>query len=47
MPDKTQEPAICLEPTQVSYYRYEDDVPNGCGDGFPKGNKIVDHGRRR
>ena len=33
--DKTQEPAICLEPTQVSYYRYESDVPNGCGDGFP------------
>jgi hypothetical protein len=41
---KTQEPAVCLEPTQVSYYRYEDEVPNGCGDGFPKGNKIVDQG---
>ena len=41
---KTQEPAVCLEPTQISYYRYEDEVPNGCGDGFPKGNKIVDMG---
>jgi len=41
---KTVEPAVCLEPTQVSYYRYEDEVPNGCGDGFPKGNKIVDMG---
>ena len=41
---KTQEPAICLEPTQISYFRYEDEVPNGCGDGFPKGNKIVDMG---
>ena len=41
---KTQEPEVCLEPTQVSYYRYEDEVPNGCGDGFPKGNKIVDQG---
>ena len=41
---KTQEPAICLEPTQVSYYRYEDEVPNGCGDGWPRGNKIVDQG---
>ena len=43
--EKTQEPAVCLEPTQISYYRYEDEVPNGCGDGFPKGNKIVDMGR--
>jgi len=42
--EKTQEPAVCLEPTQVSYYRYEDEVPNGCGDGFPRGNKIVDMG---
>jgi hypothetical protein len=42
--DKTQEPTVCLEPTQVSYYRYESEVPNGCGDGFPKGNKIVDMG---
>jgi hypothetical protein len=42
--EKTQEPAVCLEPTQVSYYRYESEVPNGCGDGFPKGNKIVDMG---
>ena len=41
---KTTEPAICLTPTQVSYYRYEDEVPNGCGDGFPAGNKIVDMG---
>jgi hypothetical protein len=41
---KTQEPAVCLEPTQISYFRYEDEVPNGCGDGFPKGNKIVDMG---
>ena len=37
--EKTQEPAVCLEPTRVSYYRYEDEVPNGCGDGFPAGNK--------
>jgi hypothetical protein len=42
--EKTQEPAICLEPTQISYYRYEDEVPNGCGDGFPAGNKIIDQG---
>jgi hypothetical protein len=42
--EKTEEPAICLEPTQISYYRYEDEVPNGCGDGFPKGNKIIDQG---
>jgi len=42
--EKTTEPAVCLEPTQVSYYRYESEVPNGCGDGFPAGNKIVDQG---
>jgi hypothetical protein len=41
---KTTEPAVCLTPTQVSYYRYEDEVPNGCGDGFPAGNKILDMG---
>ena len=41
---KTTEPPICLMPNQVSYYRYEDEVPNGCGDGFPAGNKILDMG---
>ena len=39
LPAKTTEPAICLMPTQVSYYRYEDEVPNGCGDGFPPATK--------
>jgi len=42
--EKTEEPAICLEPTQVSYYRYESEVPKGCGDGWPKGDKIIDQG---
>ncbi len=42
--EKTEEPAVCLEPTQVSYYRYESEVPKGCGDGWPKGDKIVDQG---
>jgi len=52
---KTVEPVVCLEPTQVSYYRYEDEVPAGCGDTVPyqfgstnafgqKGNKIIDMG---
>jgi len=42
--EKTEEPAVCLEPTQVSYYRYESEVPKGCGDGWPKGDKIIDEG---
>ena len=40
--EKTQEPAICLEPTQKSYYRYEDNVPKGCGDNW--GDTIIDMG---
>jgi hypothetical protein len=42
--EKTTEPAVCNEPTQTTYYRWEDEVPNGCGDGFPRGNKILDQG---
>jgi len=39
---KTEEPAVCLEPTQVSYYHYESEVPKGCGDNW--GDKIIDQG---
>ena len=31
----------------MSYYRYEDEVPNGCGDGVPQGEQDRGHGRRR
>ncbi len=41
---KTQEPAVCLEPTQTRYYRYEDEIPPGCGARPSWVNKIVHWG---
>ena len=46
--EKTAEPAICTEASQRSFYRYETEVPDGCGDtGWPdtrKGKWIIDAG---
>ena len=47
--DATEEPAVCLEDSQKSYYRFETTVPMGCGDlpvgqVFGQSDKIVDAG---
>lgn len=42
--EKTQEPAVCLEPTQTRYYRYEDEIPPGCGARPSWVNKITHWG---
>ena len=46
--EKITEPAICTEASQRSYYRYETEVPDGCGDiGWPdqrRGKWIIDTG---
>lgn len=42
--EKTQEPAVCLEPTQTRYYRYEDEIPPGCGARPSWVNKIIHYG---
>jgi len=42
--EKTQEPAVCLEPTQTRHYRYEDEIPPGCGARPSWVNKIVHWG---
>jgi len=40
--EKTEEPAVCLEPTQTRYYRYEDEIPPGCG-ARPSWQKTIIH----
>jgi len=42
--EKTEEPAVCLEPTQTRYYRYEDEIPPGCGARPSWVNKIIHYG---
>jgi hypothetical protein len=43
---KTQEPAICADTVQRTYYRYETQVPKGCGNdnGIVGGEYIIDEG---
>jgi hypothetical protein len=43
---KTQEPAVCADVTQRTYYRYETKVPKGCGNdnGIMGGEYVIDEG---